>query len=44
MFSDKIDYEHPEILPYSDGRDSEVLFSWILGALVVGGLLAINFF
>lgn len=44
MFSDKIDYEHPEILPYSDGSDSEVLFSWILGALVIGGLLTINFF
>lgn len=44
MFSDKIDFEHPEILPYSNGSDSELVFSWILGAIFVGGLLAAIFF
>ena len=39
MFNDKIDYSHPEILPYSDGSTSELVFSWIIGAVFIAGLL-----
>lgn len=40
MFKDKIDYKHPELLPYSDGSNAEILFSWVIGAIFVSGLLA----
>ena len=40
MFNDKTDYTHPELLPYSDGSNAEILFSWVLGVIFVSGLLA----
>ena len=42
MFSDKIDYTHPELMPYSDGSDAELLYSVLLAAaFAVGFLLAV---
>ncbi len=43
MFSDKIDYSHPETLPYSDGSDSDLVFSWLIAAVFAAGLLVAIF-
>jgi hypothetical protein len=32
MFNDKIDYQHPELMPYSDASDAELLYSCLLAA------------
>jgi hypothetical protein len=40
MFSDKIDYAHPELMPYSDGSDAELVCSWLLAGVFVAILAA----
>ena len=39
MSRDKVEYSHPELLPYSDGSNSEVLFSVVIGAVFAAVLL-----
>jgi hypothetical protein len=40
MFSDRIDYSHPELMPYSDGSDAELVFSWLLAGIFLAVLVA----
>ena len=40
MFSDRIDYAHPELMPYSDGSDAELVFSWLLAGIFLAVLVA----
>ena len=43
MFSDRVDYAHPELMPYSDGSDAELVCSWLLVGIFVAVLVAALF-
>lgn len=45
MFNDRIDYSHPEVLPYSSANGTEVIGSWVIVAVfaAVGAVALLGF-
>lgn len=39
MFNDKIDYSHPEYLPYSNASARDVVFSWLFALVFIALVL-----